>query len=138
MMKEIIKTAIYSLIGYFLYRKYLKKHITDIHYDENKDIEIETKKPISFNEANLDSLPNEIKVHLNCSISFSYYRQPVISNNGITFEYESIKEWLRKNEYCPCTKNKLSIQQLIYNENIAKSILFFSEYQKHFKLKLDN
>jgi hypothetical protein len=51
-------------------------------------------------------------------------RCPVVSPNGITFEKNSINEWLKRKNICPLTKQELMIKDLRFNRNLYNLINF--------------
>ena len=47
-----------------------------------------------------------------------------MSPNGITFENNSLREWLKRKNICPVTKQELNVKDLRFNKNLFNLINF--------------
>ena len=60
-----------------------------------------------------------------CPLSMDLFKDPVITDNGITYEKEYILKWLKNKNYCPLTNNYLDKSLLTSNialKNIINDI----------------
>lgn len=87
-----------------------------------------------FNDNDLNYLPDEIKQNLECGISGSYFRDPVITPQGYTIEKSTIINWLNNSKKCPYTKAKLTKDELVSNKNIKNAINFFIQLRNISKI----
>tara|TARA_Y100000768_G_scaffold388661_1_gene385967 strand:+ start:44 stop:2251 length:2208 start_codon:yes stop_codon:yes gene_type:complete len=73
--------------------------------------------------------PEEIEANFPdtvCSLTHSLMINPVVTNNGISFEKEAILNWLRTNEVCPITREYLDhslIKPNIALKNLIDTLL---------------
>lgn len=81
---------------------------------------------IPYNEKNLEKYPREIQDCLECSISGSYIKEPIITKYGHSFEKSMIIECININGKCPMTKQILSIEDLRPNKNLMNALLYLS------------
>jgi hypothetical protein len=123
MIREGLKSLFYMTVGYIAYRIYAKKHLPLEVEDVTENNLL--KKSLLYRESELESLPEEIKSNFTCNISYGYFKIPVTTPDGITFDYENIKEWLSNHNTCPLTKKELRLKDLVFNENLASAIEFF-------------
>lgn len=64
---------------------------------------------------------------LQCPISCDYFSRPVVTSAGITYEENSIKEYLmRGNSIDPVTRKALSANVFIVNRNVKKAVNYLS------------
>ena len=64
-----------------------------------------------------------VKDEFFCPITTEIMKDPVIDNEGISYEREAIEEWLRRgNTRSPCTKKTLQLSDLRPNIALRKSI----------------
>lgn len=56
-----------------------------------------------------------------CPISFDYFKEPVVANDGYTYEKSEIKMWLKKNNISPITGNK--INSVLVPNNVIKTLV---------------
>ncbi len=64
-------------------------------------------------------VPNDA---LSCPITLELFRDPVMAQDGHTYERKAIGEWIQKNGTSPITSQKLSVEHLITNYAIKKVI----------------
>jgi serine/threonine protein kinase len=76
---------------------------------------------------------------LKCPITCELFRDPVIGQDGHTYERNAITEWLRKRGESPITREPMTIESLRPNHIIKQLIDEFQStiLQKHFVFKLD-
>lgn len=86
-----------------------------------------TNSNSKIEEKNTDT---EIESFL-CPISMEIMKDPVITPDGITFDRQSILDWLEKNNYCPLTKNPLEKHQLIPNRNLKEAIEKYKSFKQN-------
>lgn len=76
-----------------------------------------------------------------CPISLQIFQDPVIAEDGHTYERESITEWIQLNGTSPLTRQTLAIENLRPNIILKKVIDQFEtklqEKKFHFKLNID-
>ena len=70
------------------------------------------------NENKLEDLLPDIK----CSLTLEIMEEPVLTNNGISFEESEILKWLKTNKTCPITKEYLDESLLIKNYSLKNII----------------
>ena len=94
-------------------------------YEQQPNIKVkEIKNPINSNNQikNTDTDYEEIVESFLCPISLEIMKDPVITPDGISFDRESIVDWLKDHDTCPITKRPLSVSNLTSNK-ILKSII---------------
>lgn len=76
---------------------------------------------------------------LSCPITLEIFRDPVMAQDGHTYEREAIEEWIQNNGTSPVTNQKLSIEHLAPNHAIKKVVDHFenSLREKRFQYVLD-
>jgi len=76
---------------------------------------------------------------LSCPITLELFRDPVVAQDGHTYERKAIEDWIHKNGTSPITNQKISSEQLIPNYAIKKVIDHFetSSRDKNFQYTLD-
>lgn len=62
-----------------------------------------------------------------CPISLEIMKDPVMTPQGITFERNSIEDWLNKYDSCPITKKPLAKSELLPNYSLKGAIREFME-----------
>lgn len=72
----------------------------------------------NLNNNDNDTTDDNFVETLKCPISFKIMKDPVITPNGITYDRESITDWLNKSKICPITKNPLNKNDLIQNRHL--------------------
>jgi len=77
----------------------------------------------------LDQLIRQESCDFNCSICGQLMTNPMLVESGYTYEYISIKSWLKKNNRNPLTNEILANNKLIPNRTI-QSIIFNSTSKK--------
>ena len=77
----------------------------------------------------LDQLIRQESCDFNCSICGQLMTNPMLVESGYTYEYVSIKSWLKKNNRNPLTNEILANNKLIPNRTI-QSIIFNSTSKK--------
>lgn len=120
---------------YFLFRE--KINNLEKYYEEQLNIlrktDSENKEKITERESEIDKLNIIIskKNHLisvdeiqdfHCPISWDIFKDPVILEDGFTYERDNISEWLSKNRTSPTTNRKLNNKKIIPNQ-IVKNII---------------
>ncbi|CAF1431148.1 unnamed protein product [Adineta steineri] len=76
---------------------------------------------------------------LSCPITLELFRDPVVAQDGHTYERKAIEEWIRKYGTSPLTNQQLSLEHLVSNYAIKKVIDHFetSSLGKNFQYILD-
>ena len=64
-----------------------------------------------------------------CPITQEYMENPVLSPSGIYYEKLAIKTWIEKNQTDPFTREKLTMDMLVEDEEYRKQII---RYRKKF------
>lgn len=64
----------------------------------------------------------DIPEYFICSISGCIMSQPAVTPDGVTYDYESIKEWLKNKKTDPTTCSPLTVDQLYPNRTIRSMI----------------
>ena len=55
-----------------------------------------------------------------CPITLELFRDPVVAEDGHTYEREAIVEWIKKNGRSPLTDQSLSLERLYPNHAMKK------------------
>jgi len=66
-----------------------------------------------------------------CPITFQLFRDPVLAQDGHTYEREAIVKWLEKGGRSPLTNQPLSLEHLYPNYAIKKAIDYFEKSSKN-------
>lgn len=66
-----------------------------------------------------------------CPITWQIFTDPVIAEDGHTYERKFIIEWIKDNGTSPLTRQKLSVDRLIPNIAVRKAVQFFEESVKN-------
>lgn len=73
-----------------------------------------------------------------CPITLALFRDPVVAEDGHTYERTAIEEWIQRNGTSPMTRKPMSLEILIPNYAIKKvlgwqlsSCVFFENVLKH-------
>lgn len=98
----------------------MKKDLENNQKINEKNLEIDKLKLIISKKCNLISLDEIEDFH--CPISWELFKDPVILEDGFTYEREDISEWLTKNRSSPTTNRKLHNKRVIPNQ-ILKNII---------------
>merc|ERR1712227_813787 len=69
-------------------------------------------------------LINKLKHELTCPISLKIMIDPVIGSDGITYERNSIIDWLNINQLSPFSKQRMTIRDLVPNRSLKNFIEF--------------
>ena len=64
-----------------------------------------------------------------CPITYEYMENPVLSPSGIYYEKSAIINWIEKHNIDPMTRERLTVDMLIEDEDYKKKII---EYRKKF------
>ena len=76
-----------------------------------------------------------------CPLTGQIFRDPVIAEDGHTYEYQAIVQWLRENRTSPLTREPMNVNQLRRNLTLKKIIeetqSFPTEHQILFQLDVD-
>jgi hypothetical protein len=67
-----------------------------------------------------------------CPITLELFRDPVLAQDGHTYERQAIVEWIEKNGRSPITDQQLSLEHLYPNYAIKKA---FDHFEKSMKNK---
>jgi len=86
--------------------------------DNNKEINDKEKKEEEFDEN-----------YGKCPITYEYMENPVLSPSGIYYEKSAIINWIKKHNIDPMTRERLTVDMLIEDEDYRKKII---EYRKKF------
>jgi hypothetical protein len=78
-------------------------------------------------------------VSLLCPLTHELFRDPVLAQDGHTYERESIEDWIRKNGTSPKTGQQLSLEYLYPNHIVKQLVSDFetSLHQKKYEFILD-
>jgi serine/threonine protein kinase len=76
---------------------------------------------------------------LQCPITMELFRDPVLAQDGHTYERQAIEEWIGRNGTSPMTRQPLSIEHLIPNRAIQQVVDNFETFmhQKDYQFILD-
>ncbi|CAF3419238.1 unnamed protein product [Rotaria sp. Silwood1] len=76
---------------------------------------------------------------LSCPLTLKLFRDPVVAQDGHTYERKAIEEWIRKKGTSPLTDQPLSIENLIPNRAMKKIVDSFeiSTHSKNYQFILD-
>ena len=112
------------------------KQFPQLTQSDKEDINIledeeDYENEIVYNPNDLKYLPSEILDQLECGISGSYFKNPLISPYGHSFEKKAIVDWLQQKKECPYTKQPLYIKDLRKNKNLKSAIEFFQTYSNN-------
>jgi serine/threonine protein kinase len=66
-----------------------------------------------------------------CPITLELFNDPVLAQDGHTYEREAIIEWIQKNGRSPITDQKLSLEHLYPNYAIKKAVDHFEKSMKN-------
>ncbi|CAF4136341.1 unnamed protein product, partial [Rotaria sordida] len=74
-----------------------------------------------------------------CPITLELFHDPVVAQDGHTYERKAIEEWIRKNGTSPITNQRISLEHLVPNYAIKKMVDHFesSLQKKNFQYTLD-
>jgi serine/threonine protein kinase len=74
-----------------------------------------------------------------CPITLELFRDPVLAQDGHTYEREAIKNWIQKNGTSPITREPLSLKHLYPNHIVKQIVAAFetSLQQKNYQFVLD-
>ncbi len=113
-MSYRIVIGIISAIGLGVY--YLFKN------SKKEKVEIGRKKKDdeASNESNNFNL--KIEETFLCPLGLEIMNDPVMTREGITYDRKNIENWLKDNDDCPLTKNKLNVNDLIKNIALKQAI----------------
>ena len=56
----------------------------------------------------MTTLLNQVSESLKCPITREYFKEPVTTNTGQTYEKKAILEWLKKNKTDPLTRELIT------------------------------
>ena len=65
-----------------------------------------------------------------CPITLELFRDPVLAQDGHTYERQAIVEWIEKNGRSPITDQPLSLEHLYPNYAIKKAVDHFEKFMK--------
>ena len=88
-------------------------------------VEINRLNTIINKDCNLIRIDDIQDFH--CPISWDIFKDPVVLEDGFTYEREYISEWLSKYKRSPNTNRKISNKKLIPNQNLKNIISFYQE-----------
>ena len=74
-----------------------------------------------------------------CPITLELFRDPVVAQDGHTYERKAIEEWVQKNGTSPITNQQISLENLVPNYAVKKMVDHFetSIRNKNFQYTLD-
>ena len=61
-----------------------------------------------------------------CPITYVKFKDPVLTEDGITYEKEAIQNWLRTHSKSPCTNIPLRTRLLVKNRSLQNMINLIS------------
>ena len=101
--------------------------------EEQKQIELalkESEKEYQMNQINNNENDEEYDEFFGiCPITQEYMKNPVLCPSGHYYEKSAIIEWIQKNNTDPMTREKLTLDMLVEDEEYKKKII---EYRKKF------
>ncbi|CAF3376774.1 unnamed protein product [Rotaria sp. Silwood1] len=68
-----------------------------------------------------------------CPLSFTLFRNPVVAQDGHTYERAAIQDWIRRTGKSPITQQPLSIEHLYPNHLVKKIVDSFEELTRNKK-----
>ncbi|CAF2977641.1 unnamed protein product [Rotaria sp. Silwood2] len=68
-----------------------------------------------------------------CPLSYVLFRNPVVAQDGHTYERAAIEDWIRRNGRSPITQQRLSIENLYPNHLVEKIVGSFEEFTRNKK-----
>ncbi len=76
---------------------------------------------------------------LRCPITYELFRDPVLAQDGHTYERQAIEEWIRRNGTSPITREPLAIEHLYPNRTVKELVDAFETLlrQKNYQFILD-
>ena len=67
--------------------------------------------------------------HLICPITLELFMDPVIAEDGNTYERNAITQWIHQHGTSPITKKPMNIDRLTPNHTIKDSVTYFKQQQ---------
>lgn len=67
--------------------------------------------------------------HLICPIALELFMDPVIAEDGNTYERNAITQWIHQHGTSPITKKSMNIDRLTPNHTIKDSVANFKQQQ---------
>ena len=64
-----------------------------------------------------------------CPLTLELFKHPVMTRWGHTFERDAIMEWLKKNDECPLTRNKMTLKDILPHRSLNEKI---KEWKKEY------
>lgn len=81
---------------------------------------------------NIDRQTGSIPKDLSCPLSGKIMEDPVVAQDGISYERANIEQWLTKEKTSPTTKEEMG-PVLVANRNLAD---YISDYNKKNQLQI--
>lgn len=81
---------------------------------------------------------NNCEEYLICPLTLELYKDPVLADDGNTYERDAITQWIIRHGTSPRTKKTLRLNQLIPNNTIKNSVENFKQTNRiDYGLKLN-
>ena len=139
--KDSLKCEINNVEKYYQEKisKLNKKNIDNEKKINEQSSEIDRLNKIIFQKCEHLSLDDIQDFH--CPISWEIFKDPVILEDGFTYEKESISEWLSKHKTSPNTNCRIYSRKLIPNQTLKNIIRLYQEIMvsmNDYKHKIEN
>lgn len=110
--------------------KYYQNKISKLESKNNKRnkeqlLEIEKLNKVLNKKCHLISIDDISDFH--CPISWEIFKEPVVLEDGFTYEKENISEWLINHKTSPNTNRKIFSKRLIPNQTLKNVINMYQE-----------
>ena len=110
----------------------MRKELENSQKKLNKEIEIaRMKEQISEIESTLEN-------KYFCPITHSVFIDPVLADDGFTYEREYIEDWLKSNDASPMTNEKLKTKNIIPNRHVKTLVNDLTESLHSLKKTLED
>jgi hypothetical protein len=83
---------------------------------------VEEELPPAYNEEQPSNPQNNLLQYLKCPITHEIMRQPVIMQDGYTYEKQAITNWISRNNRSPMTNLPISNFQMIPNLIVSQLV----------------
>lgn len=125
--KDIFKYEINKIEKYYQDKvnELNKINLSDKKKINEQSLENDKLNNIIFQKCDLLSI-NDIQ-DFHCPISWELFKDPVILEDGFTYERESISEWLTKHKTSPNTNSKIYSKKLIPNQSLKNVVGLYQQ-----------
>lgn len=125
--KDSLKSQINNVEDYYQEKisKLNKRHLDNEKKMNEQSLEIDRLNNLIFQKCKHLSLDDIQDFH--CPISWEVFKDPVILEDGFTYEKKSISEWLSKHKTSPNTNCKIYSKKLIPNKTLKSIVGLYQE-----------